>query len=92
MFSCYLCKAIKLKQIINGVLKVRLKTFSIALTQVHHAVAWPNSGVAESTPSQPFADRYTLIEQSNTLLKQSARTMYNLLIKSSYGSVYYSIA
>ena len=56
---------------------MRLKTFSIALTRVYHAVAWPTSGVAEPWASLPFADRYTL-EQSNTLLKQSACTMYNL--------------
>ena len=28
------------------VLKARLKTFSIVLTRVYHAVTWPNSGVA----------------------------------------------
>ena len=50
-------------------------------------MAWPNSGVARHRPSQTFADQYTLIEQSNTLLKQSPRTMPYQLIESSYGSV-----
>ena len=60
-----------------GVLKSRLKTLSIALTRVCHAVMWPNSDVAGPRPST-FADPYTLIEQSNTLLKQSTRTIYGL--------------
>ena len=56
------------------VIKARLKTFSIVLTQVYHAVAWPNLGVAKPRPSQTFGDQYTLIEQS-TILKQSPLTM-----------------
>ena len=34
--------------------------------------------MAEPQPSQPFANRYTLTEQSNNLLKQSTSTMYDL--------------
>ena len=59
-------------------LKATLKTFRIVLTGVYYAVVWPNSGVAGPRVSQTFADQYTLIEQSNILLKQSPRTMYDL--------------
>ena len=72
------------------VLRARLKTFSIVLTRVYHTVAWPNLGVAGPKPSQTFGDQYTLIEQSNTLLKQPPRTISYQLIESSYDSVYYS--